>query len=226
MWTYVKWTFRVLVLLIVAGFLHYTLPQHDIVRITGTYNRLTTVGTENAWAYSSPDTGTAESATTRDIRFVEAVYPDGGVIVYRNEDTGWVWPPYFKYDSSNLQAEAGNLKSTEAAPKWVSVTHYGWRFPFLSIYPNAVSVKEVAGPDARIIPYVNIVVLLALAFGVFMIRRMWAQFWERTVEPVVAEVEETWDGVEAQAGAAKASAGGFLGRISAWFSSWKKKPKA
>lgn len=226
MWTYVKWTFRVLLLLIVAGFLHYTLPQHDIVRITGTYNRLTTVGTENAWAYSSPDTGTAESTTTRDIRFIEAVYADGGVIVYRNEDTGWVWPPYFKYDSSNLQAEAGNLKSADATTKWVSVTHYGWRFPFLSIYPNAVAVKEVAGPDVRIIPYVNIVVLLALAFGVFMIRRMWAQFWERTVEPVVAEVEETWDGVEAQAGVAKASAGGFFGRIGAWFASWKKKPKA
>lgn len=226
MWTYVKWTFRVLVLLMVAGFLHYTLPQHDIVRITGTYNRLTTVGPENSWAYSSPDTGTAESTTTRDIRFIETVYADGGVSVYRNEDTGWVWPPYFKYDSSNLQAEAGNLKSTEAAPKWVSVTHYGWRFPFLSIYPNAVSVKQVAGPDVRIIPYVNIVVLLALAFGVLMIRRMWAQFWERTVEPAVAEVEETWDGVEAQAGAAKARAGGFFGRIGAWFATWKKKPKA
>jgi len=226
MWRYVKWTFRVLLLLIVVGFLHYTLPHHDIVRITGTYNRLTTVGTENAWAYASPDTGTADSTTTRDIRFIEAVYPDGGVIVYRNEDTGWVWPPYFKYDSSNLQAEAGNLKSAGAAPKWVSVTHYGWRFPLLSIYPNAVSVKEVAGPDVRIIPYVNILVLLALAFGVFMIRRMWAQFWERTVEPVVAEVEETWDGVEAQAGAAKASASGFFGRIGAWLSTWKKKPKA
>ena len=224
MWKYVKWTFRILVVLIVAGFLHYTLPHHDIVRITNTYNRMTTVGSENSWAYASPDTGTAESAVTRDIRFIEAAYDDGSVIVYRNEDTGWVWPPYFKYDSSNLQAEAGNLKSTEAAPKWVSVTHYGWRFPFLSIYPNAVSMKEVAGPDVRIIPYVNIVVLLALAYGLFMLRRMWLQFWERMVEPAVAEVEETWDGVEAQAGAAKARAGGFFGRIGAWFSP-KAKPK-
>jgi hypothetical protein len=189
----VKWTIWIVLLLFVAAFLHYELPQHDIVRITNTYNRLTTVGTENAWAYSSPDTGTAESTTTRDIRFIEAAYADGSVIVYRNEDTGWVWPPYFKYDSSNLQAEAGNLKSTAEAPKWVSVTHYGWRFPFLSIYPNAVSVRQVSGPDAQVIPYVNIVILLALAFLVFMLRRMWLQFRERMVDPAVAEVGEAGD---------------------------------
>ena len=224
MWTYVKWSFRILVVLIVGGFLHYTLPQHDIVRITNTYNRLTTVGSENSWAYASPDVGTGESTVTRDIRFIEAAFEDGSVIVYRNEDTGWIWPPYFKYDSSNLQAEAGNLKSAQTAPKWVSVTHYGWRLAWLSIYPNAVSMKEVSGPDVRIIPYVNIIVLLALAFGVFMLRRMWLQFWERMVEPAVAEVGETWDGVEAQAGAARARAGGFFGRIGAWFGTWRKKP--
>ncbi len=189
----VKWAFWIVGLLLVAAFLHYELPQHDIVRITNTYNRLTTVGTENAWAYASPDTGTAESTTTRDIRFIEAAFEDGSVIVYRNEDTGWVWPPYFKYDSSNLQAEAGNLKSTAEAPKWVLVTHYGWRFPFLSIYPNAVGVKEVAAPDVQIIPYVNIVILLILAFVVFMLRRMWMQFRERMVDPAVAEVEEAGD---------------------------------
>ena len=210
MWTKTKWTLRIVAALLALGFLHYTLPQHDIVKITGTYNRLTTIGTENAWAYSSPDTGTAESATTRDIRFIEAAYPDGSVMVYRNEDTGWIWPPYFKYDSSNLQAEAGNLKSDAASPKWVMVTHYGWRLPILSIYPNAVSVREAASPDERVIPYVSIVVIAFLIFAVFMIRRMWAQFWERSVEPVAAEMGETWDGVEAKAT-------GFVGRIKAWF---------
>jgi len=218
-----KWSLRLTVLLIVGLFLHYTLPQHDIVRITNTYNRLTTVGSENSWAYASPDSGTAESGTTRDIRFIEAAYPDGSVIVYRNEDTGWVWPPYFKYDSSNLQAQAGNLKSLASAPTWVSVTHYGWRFAFLSIYPNAIGVKEVASPDVWIIPYVPIIVLLLLAFGYVMLRRMWAQFLERTVEPAMAEVEETWDGVEARADLASTKAKGVMGRIGAWFGSWRAK---
>lgn len=210
-WTYAKWTVRIVLLLFVAGFLHYTLPQHDIVRITNTYNRLTTVGTENSWAYSSPDSGTAEAATTRDIRFVDTAFPDGTVMVYRNEDTGWVWPPYFKYDSSNLQAEATNLKSDAVNPKWVVVTHYGWRLPILSIYPNAVAVREASGPDEQIIPWVNIVVLVLFLFIVIMIRRMWAQFWERTVEPAAANVEEAWDGVEHRAG-------GLWGRITGWFS--------
>ena len=218
-----KWSLRLTVLLIVGLFLHYTLPQHDIVRITNTYNRLTTVGSENSWAYASPDSGTAESGTTRDIRFIEAAYPDGSVIVYRNEDTGWVWPPYFKYDSSNLQAQAGNLKSLASAPTWVSVTHYGWRFAFLSIYPNAIGVKEVASPDVRIIPYVPIIVLLLLAFGYVMLRRMWAQFLERTVEPALAEVEETWDGVEARADLASTKAKGVMGRMGAWFGGWRAK---
>lgn len=188
MWWYIKWGFRLLVVLVVGLFLHYELPQHDIVRITNTYNRLTTIGSNRIF-YSSGDSGSAESATTRDIRFIEAVRPNGKVIVYRNEDTGWVWPPYFKYDSSTLQAEATNLKSDESAPKWVSVTHYGWRIPFISIYPNAVSIRQVEGPDVSIIPWVNIVILSFLAFAAFMARRMWLQFRERTVDPAIAQAE-------------------------------------
>ena len=216
MWTKMKWAFRIVLALFVLGFLHYTLPQHDIVQITNTYNRLTTVGPENSWAYSVPDVGTAESTTTRDIRFIDAAYPDGGVMVYRNEDTGWIWPPYFKYDSSNLQAEASSLKSSAETPKWVVVTHYGWRIAFLSIYPNAVSVRPATGPDEAIIPWVSIIVIVFLIFAVVMIRRMWAQFWERSVEPVAAEVGETWDGVEARAT-------GFFGRIKAWLGTWRSK---
>jgi hypothetical protein len=223
MLTKFKWGFRILLLLILALFLHYTLPQHDIVRVTNAYNRLTTVGA-NWLFYASPDTGTAEGAETRDIRFIDAVFEDGSVIVYRNEDTGWVWPPYFKYDSSNLQAEATNLKSTEEAPKWVSITHYGWRFPFMSIYPNAVSMTPVEGPDVRIIPWVNIIILTTLLFVFIMLRRMWAQFRERTIDPAMAEAGEAWDAVDARADAARASASGFFGRIGAWFATWRTKP--
>ncbi len=218
-----KWGFWSLAVLFVAAFLHYTMPQHDIVRITNTYNRLTTVG-ENWIFYASPDTGTAESATTRDIRFIEAIFPDETVIVYRNEDTGWVWPPYFKYDSSNLQAEASNLKSPKEAPEWVSVTHYGWRYPFLSIYPNAVKVKPVAGPDVSIIPWLNIIILTALAIGLLMLRRMWLQFRERMVDPVLTDMGEAIDGIDARADAARASARGFWGRLLGWFRSWRSPP--
>jgi hypothetical protein len=215
MWRYLKWGFWTVLILIVGGFLHYTLPQHDIVRITGTYNRLTTVG-ENSIFYATPDAGTGESTVTRDIRFIEAVRPNGRVIVYRNEDTGWVWPPYFKYDSSNLQAEASNLKSPADAPVWVSVTHYGWRIAWLSIYPNAVAVRTVAGPDVSIFPWVNIVILTALAFLLFMLRRMWLQFRERTIDPALEDMGDAFVRADARADAARANARTSWGRFTAW----------
>lgn len=202
LWKWFKRVFWTLAVIFVAGFLHYTLPQHDIVRVTNTFNRLTTVSAENSWAYSVPDSGTAEGPTTRDIRFIETAFPDGSVMVYRNEDTGWIWPPYFKYDSSNLQAEAGNLKSSVETPKWVVVTHYGWRFPIISIYPNAVSMREATSVDERIIPWISIILLLMFGFLVFMVRRMWLQFVERMVDPAMAEVGEAQD-----------RARGFFGRL-------------
>ncbi|MCA3447028.1 MAG: DUF1523 family protein [Rhodobacter sp.] len=215
MWRYFKWGFRIVLILAVGGLLHYTLPQHDIVRITGTYNRLTTVG-ENSIFYATPDAGTGESAVTRDIRFIEAVRPNGRVIVYRNEDTGWVWPPFFKYDSSNLQAEASNLKSTADAPIWVSVTHYGWRIAWMSIYPNAIRVRVVDGPDASIFPWVNIVILTTLAFLLFMVRRMWLQFRERMIDPALEDMSDALTRADARADAARASARTSWGRFKAW----------
>ncbi len=222
--TRLKWGFRLAILACVAAFLHYTMPQHDVVRITNTYNRLTTIG-ENWIFYASPDVGTAEGAETRDIRFIEAIRANDKVIVYRNEDTGWVWPPYFKYDSSNLQAQASNLKSTKEAPEWVVVTHYGWRVPWLSIYPNAVKVRPVAGPDVTIIPWVNIIILAALAIGALMLRRMWLQFLERMVDPVVADASDVLGDIDARADAARAEVRGTWGRFRAWLGTWTGKPK-
>jgi hypothetical protein len=195
MWTKIKWVLRIFAVLIVGAFLHYTMPQRDIVQIINTYNKNTPIGA-NWMFYSIEDTGTGVETTAkiRDIRFIDAVYPDGtSVMVYRNEDTGWFWPPYFKWDSSTLQAEAQNLKSEKSAPTWVAITHYGWRMPIFSIFPNAVSVTPIAGPDVTLIPWVNIVLLVFAAFLIFMIRRMWLQFRERMVDPAVAEVEEAGD---------------------------------
>lgn len=213
MWTKIKWGIRLVLIAMVAAFLHYTLPQRDVVRLTGTYNRMTEVGA-NSIFYASPDSGTTTATVDRrDIRFIEAVFPDGGVMVYRNEDTGWVWPPYFKYDSSNLQAEATNYVSTKEKPEWVAVTHYGWRMPIFSIYPNAVKIRPVDGPDVQLIPWVNIIVLGLLALGVLMLWRMWQQFKERMIEPAVDDLNNTLDAMDAEADAAKAKARGFWGRM-------------
>lgn len=225
MWTKIKWAIRIVLILIVAAFLHYTLPQRDVVQIINTYNKVTPIGA-NWIFYSIEDTGTGAetTATTRDIRYIDAVYPDGtSVMVYRNEDTGWVWPPYFKWDSSTLQAEAANMQSDKAAPQWVAVTHYGWRLPFFSAFPNAVKIRAVSGPDVRLIPWLNIVILVLLAFLVLMARRMWLQFRERMVDPMLANAAETLDSVDDRASAARDQARGFVGRIGAWFATWRSK---
>lgn len=225
MWTKMKWGIGIALVLFVAAFLHYTLPQRDVVQITNTYNRITQIG-GNWIFYSIEDTGTgAETTSTqRDIRYIDALFPDGkSVMVYRNEDTGWLWPPYFKWNSSTLQAQATALRSDRAAPQWVAITHYGWRVPMFSIFPNAVAVTRVDGPDVSLIPWVNIVILTTLAFVLLMIRKMWLQFRERMVDPALAEVGETFDAVGARAEAAKKEARGFFGRIWAWLNTWRAK---
>ena len=53
---YVKWIFRALFLGILIAFLHYTLPQTDIVRITNTYEkRVDFQGYEMFWADGARD---------------------------------------------------------------------------------------------------------------------------------------------------------------------------
>ncbi|PTQ75910.1 DUF1523 family protein [Celeribacter persicus] len=186
---YVKWTLIALILLFVGGFFHYTLPQHDIVRIVNTYEERQDISGWTSIFWQGPDNGTA-TTQNRDVQFIQAVRPNGKSIVYRNEDTGWGWPPYFKFDTANLYTEANDAISTKATPEWVSVTHYGWRSQLLSIFPNAVGIKQVEGPDVTIIPWVNIIILTFLFLFVVTLYRIWQQFRERTIEPLVEDVED------------------------------------
>ena len=207
---YLKWTFYSVAALLIFSFLHYTLPQTDIVRIVGTENRRMDLGA-NSWFWAAPDVGTGSGAS-RDVFFVNAVYPNGKTMEYRNEDTGWGWPPYFKMNSSSINTAAKELQSTAAAPKWVAITHYGWRNQLFTIFPNAISLREVAGPDVRVIPWISIIILTVLAGILFMIRRMWLQFRERMIEPAVIEAQETLDHIDARADRAKAGVSGWFQR--------------
>ncbi|MDQ7071817.1 MAG: DUF1523 family protein [Rhodobacterales bacterium] len=211
----IKWTFITLLTLIVLAFFHYVLPQHDIARITSTEIIRTDFSNFNRLFYAQADSGNTEN-TTRDIRLVNSVRDNGKIMVYRNEDTGWIWPPYFKFDSSNLQAEAADLISSRDAPLWVSITHYGWRNEFFSIYPNVVGVKEIAGPDVRIIPWFNIVFLTLLALVVVMLRKMWLQFRERSIDPMLEDMGDNLDAAGDRIGETK-------GRIGRWLDTWRKK---
>lgn len=188
---YVKWVFRIVILLLVGGFLHYTLPQTDIVRVTDTYEKRVDFGSGSLfWARSGNSTEAVTS--NRDVSFIQTKYPNDKPMVFRNEDTGWGWPPYFKFNTSNLQAEAADLRSSAEAPRWVAVRHYGWRTELLSAYPNAVSIWPVSGPDVRIVPWFNIILLTVLFAAFWAVRVRWRRFRARRIDPKLDEWTDGW----------------------------------
>lgn len=222
----VKRYFRIAVLLILAVFFSYVLPQHDVVRITSTEIIRQDFSSVNRIFYAQADSGNAENPT-RDIRLINTVKrktfllgfiprESEKVMVYRNEDTGWIWPPYFKFDSADLQAEASAVANKLEGENWAVVTKYGWRNRFFSIYPNAVGIRPVSGPDATVIPWFNIIFFLFLAIVLGFMRAVWRQFRERSIDPALQDASEAWDAVDARADQAK-------GRFSRWLESWRGK---
>ncbi|MEM1024630.1 MAG: DUF1523 family protein [Myxococcota bacterium] len=152
---------------LVILFLAYFLPSAKKVVITGTEVKRMDVR-------PTPEAGSA----TRDVRYIVTRTLEGNTLVFRNEDTGWGWPPYFKFDSGDLMGEAVNLKG-EQADAVVLIRYYGWRFSFLDQYPNVLSLRLVA-PDHVYVPRVAISVLVVLlglgaylAFVLWRARRRW-----------------------------------------------------
>ena len=191
---YVRITFWTLLFLVAAGFLHYTLPRTDVVRIVETEVRRVEVPPNAVfWAGSEPVNPQSQN---RDVKFVSALHTDGHPRVYRNEDTGWSWPPYFKFDSADLQARASDSVSSEADPRWFAVHYYGVRSNLFSIYPNVLGMSPVDGPDVRTIPWTRIVVLTLLAVGILILRALVKRFWRRRVDPVVRDVSEAFESAD------------------------------
>lgn len=216
---------RILLIMIVGLFFHYILPQQDVARVVKTEDYRTDFSVWNRMFYAQPDAGN-EELPNRQIRLVSTVRQQtylfgllrGGeqTMVYRNEDTGWIWPPYFKFDSANLDAEAEDRRSTADEPRWVVIRHYGWRIKFLSVFPNAISIRDVDGPDFRPIPWFNIFFFIFLMGGLLFLRAMWRQFRQRSVDPLLDAAGDQLD--EVQAGVAERK-----GRLSRWMDTWRSK---
>lgn len=213
-----KWIAGTLLLLLLAAVLYYSLPQRDIVRIVGTDVKRMDIG-RTAWFWAEPDS-LSNARTTRDVRFVNATFEDGKPYVYRNEDTNWSYPPYLKFDSGSLTAASQALVSTEAAPIWVVVTHYGWRIELLTLFPNIVDIRRASGPDERLIPWFNIIFIASLIAMVLFVRRAMIRVRERHFDPVMDEVS---DAVSMHANQSKERVGGIGARLKKWRDSWKPK---
>ncbi len=144
----IKYSFLAFLTVLVLAFLHYNLPRTDVVQITGTDVKRVD--------RKDPSEGTR----TRDVRYLSTVTRDRKVRIFRNEDTGWGWPPYLKFDSADLAGHA-QLMIQDPEKPWVRVRYYGWRINVFTLFPNAVSLKLV-DKDYTHIPIFNIVFLTLL----------------------------------------------------------------
>ncbi|MEM0988577.1 MAG: DUF1523 family protein [Pseudomonadota bacterium] len=182
---YVKWGLIALILVVVGAFLHHYLPSQDIVRVV----RTETVRVD----VQDTDAQGNEVQRTRDQNRIYTFTVNGDERVYRNEDTGWGFPWYFKFDTANLAAAAEDAVSTKASPDWYVVRHYGWRIPVFSMFPNALSMRPAEGPDEPLTPWFNIFLLVGMVLTVLMIRRVLIILRERHVDPMVEAIDGELD---------------------------------
>jgi Protein of unknown function (DUF1523) len=217
---YIKWIVGIPIVLVIVLFAHYTLPGRDVVRIVGTDVKRMDIGSSSLF-WAAPDAGTNKN-WTRDVRFINSVWPNGEPRVYRNEDTDWGWPPYFKFDSSNVTAQAQDLAKKEG-DSWVAITHYGWRIKLFTIFPNVIDIKQVSGPDVILIPWFNLIFFLVLGVLAYLAFRAVRAFKQRRIDPVVENIDEFMDDVGENAEQARAKAEEHATAASSGFRRWFKR---
>ena len=177
----------ILLFIVGAILLNYYLPDRDIVRVVGTEVKRFDIESDKPF-WDKADIGTKESGT-RDVRQIYAVRPNGNTIVYRNEDTGFGFPFYFKFDSSDVATRAIDL--AQEREQWVAVRHYGWRIKMFSIFPNATSMKRVSGPDVKLIPWFNIVFIGLLLLTWFVLWRALRRWKAKRIDPTLDKVGDS-----------------------------------
>ena len=173
----IKIGFGALLFAILFLFFHYHLPRTSVVQISGTDTKRVdkAVGVEKA--EGAKDKKENISTQTADVRFINSVSRKGKPMVFRNEDTGWGWPPYFKFDSADVTAEAQAFAADQGKP-WVLVKYYGWRIKMFSMFPNVLDLKKV-DKNYTHIPVFNIVFIILLVTLVLIVRRKLKKFFTK-----------------------------------------------
>lgn len=155
--------FFILVVLIFHGFLvtavDFYLPSYDLAKITGV--EVKRVDKDGPITKANPADG-----PTRDVYYIYTQNPKNDkVMVYRNEDTRWGFPFYFKFDSADLQAKA---QAFAVDKKLVQVKYYGWRLVMFDEFRNMTSMKEVANDATPALPIAKYVLYFLLLITLFL----------------------------------------------------------
>lgn len=147
--------------IVLGGTVNYAMPSYEETVVTGMEVRR--MDKDGVISKSNPADG-----EVRDVYFLFTKRPNEDkekVQVYRNEDTGWGLPPYFKFDSADIQAKAQAYSNEE---KVVQIKYYGWRINWLNEFRNIVSIKPLEEGETVSKPIVSYILYAVLAFLFFL----------------------------------------------------------
>jgi hypothetical protein len=151
--------------------LDYVLPEKTNAYVTGV--EVKRVDKDGPISAENPADG-----PTHDAYFIytslsgPGTEPSDQVRVFINEDTGWHWPPYFKFNSADVQAKAQTLSKNNAE---VTITSYGWRINILSMFPNVLAIeasKDVVVPVSLIRSVALFIWFLLMVKSLLLCRRL------------------------------------------------------
>ena len=117
---------------------HFYTPSTQIVKITDTETKR--VDAEGIISSKNPADG-----PTRDVYYISVDTKNDKSVMYRNEDTAWGFPWYFKFNSADIQARASSIKESG---RYGILTSYGWRLNIPMMFKNIVSLRPTADADA------------------------------------------------------------------------------
>lgn len=140
-------------ILSMALFIDFNFPSYQQTVITGM--EVKRMDKDGVITKQNPADG-----PVRDVYFLFTKDINNGKIkVYRNEDTRFDFPWYFKFDSANQQGVAQQyINSAEPA----EIKYYGWRLTYFEEYPNILSINPVNGKSLPIFSYFLYSILFVL----------------------------------------------------------------
>ncbi|MCK3655266.1 hypothetical protein A4G19_05700 [Pasteurellaceae bacterium Macca] len=159
--------FLILVMLslhiVLVGAVNYAFPSYDVTTITGMEVRR--VDKDGPISKSNPEDG-----PVRDVYYLFTENPETKkVMTYRNEDTGWGFPLYFKFDSALTQAKAQAFANDR---KVVQIKYYGWYVSWWNEFRNIVSINELKDGDMPSRPWLSYILYAFFALTFFLAVQM------------------------------------------------------
>lgn len=158
-------TFLILVaaafFIVLGGTVNYAMPSYDETYVTGMEVRR--MDKDGVISKSNPADG-----EVRDVYFLFTANDPNDpnkVMVYRNEDTGWGLPPYFKFGSADIQAKAQAYANEKQR---VQIKYYGWRINWWNEFRNIVSISPLQEGETVARPIVSYVLYAVLALLFFL----------------------------------------------------------